>query len=176
MTEGWELAILETCTVLPSTRRAWAMASPDDLNERLSRIEKRLERFYGHEYKSSKTLWGWPLVHIVQGMDPDTGRPRIAKGILAIGNVAIGAIAVGGTTFGGLTLGGFSVGLISIGGMSVGILAALGGAALSLGIAIGGLAIGTYAVGGFVLGFQVLGGNARDPQLLKLFNRLVKIL
>lgn len=126
---------------------------------------------YEYEYKSSRTLWGWPLVHIVKGIDPDTGRPRIAKGIIAIGNVAVGGIALGGIALGGLTVGGFSIGIVGIGGMGVGVLAALGGTALSLGIAIGALSIGTYAVGGFVLGFHVLGGNAQDPEVLELLKR-----
>lgn len=151
------------------------MTSPDDLDERLMGIENRQDQFYGYEYRSPKTLWGWPLVHIARGIDPDTGRPRIAKGIIAIGDAAIGGIALGGTAFGGLTLGGFSIGLISIGGISVGILVAVGGGALSLGIAIGGLAIGTYAVGGFVLGLHTLGGNAQTPEMLELLKRFVKI-
>ena len=131
------------------------------------------KQLYGFEYKSSKAFWGWPLVHIARGTDPDTGRPRIAKGILAIGNVAIGAISIGGTAFGGLAVGGFSAGIIGIGGVGVGVLAALGGMALSMGIAIGALSIGTYAVGGFVLGLHVWGGNNQDPEM-ELFKRLVE--
>ena len=152
------------------------MSPGDDLKERLDRIEKRLNPSPYYEYKSSRRLRGWPLIHVVRGIDPATNRPLIAKGILAIGDVALGAVAIGGSAFGGLALGGFSVGVFSVGGMSIGLLAALGGASLSLGIAIGGLAIGTYAVGGFALGLHVLGGNWQDPEMIKLLERLWKIL
>src|SRR5207244_5786630 len=51
---------------------------------------------YGYEYRSKATLFGLPLVHIAYGMDPETGRRRVAKGIIAIGDLAIGVIALGG--------------------------------------------------------------------------------
>src|SRR5439155_8960289 len=39
------------------------------------------------EYRSKTTLLGWPLVHIVSGRDPTTGRPtQVANGWLAIGD------------------------------------------------------------------------------------------
>ena len=102
-------------------------------------------RGWRYEYRSRRTLFGLPLVHI-NLCDRSLCR---AKGVIAIGNVATGLIAIGGFSAGLLTLGGFSAGLlalgglaaggISLGGLSVGLLAALGGAAFSLGIAFGGV-------------------------------------
>ena len=93
-------------------------------------------RGWRYEYRSRRTLFGLPLVHI-NLCDRSLCR---AKGVIAIGNVATGLIAIGGFSAGLLTLGGFSAGLlalgglaaggISLGGLSVGLLAALGGGIL----------------------------------------------
>src|SRR6266545_6250979 len=58
--------------------------------------------YYGwnYEYKSELELFGLPLIHIAQGIDPKTGARRIAKGILAIGDIAVGVVALGGMAFG----------------------------------------------------------------------------
>ena len=98
-----------------------------------------------YEYKSKRTLFGLPLVHIRLG-DRGTG---LAKGVLAIGNYAVGLF----------TLGGFSFGLVSIGGLSFGLLFALGGWGMGC-IAIGGLAIGLLAFGGAAVGLFAMGGGA----------------
>ncbi len=111
----------------------------------------------GFEYKSSATLWGWPLIHICAGVDAVTMRPKVARGVIAIGNVAVGGLAIGG----------LACGLLSIGGLSVGILAALGGAALGLGLSMGGFAVGSVAVGGAAIGFQyAIGGGAWAPAVI----------
>lgn len=112
----------------------------------------------GYEYKSKTTLLGLPLVHIASGIDPMTGRPRVARGIIAAGNIAIGVLAFGGIALGGLTFGGVSVGVLAIGGVAVGgialggmafgIVGALGGMAFSFGFAVGGLAIAPCSFGG----------------------------
>ena len=98
-----------------------------------------------YEYKSKRTLFGLPLVHIRLG-DRGTG---LAKGVLAIGNYAVGIFAIGG----------FSFGLVSIGGLSLGLRFALGGWAMG-GIAIGGLAMGLLAFGGAAAGLFAMGGGA----------------
>src|SRR5690242_15879632 len=68
--------------------------------------------YYGwnYEYKSEAELFGWPLIHIAQGVDPNTGAPRVAKGIIAIGNMAVGVLALGGLAIGGISIGGGSIG------------------------------------------------------------------
>lgn len=124
-----------------------------------------------YEYKSKRTLFGLPLIHVNCGF----GRNYWARGIIAIGNVATGFIALGGVAFGLLTLGAISFGLLlalgaisigalSIGGIAVGVLA-WGGIALGW-LAVGGCALGVYAAGGAAVGSQVaVGGTAAAQQL-----------
>ncbi len=130
--------------------------------------------FYGrcYEYKSEKTIFGLPLVHIYLGpnYDPETGHLRCAKGIIAIGNIAVGGLAFGGVSFGIISFGGLAMGLASIGGAAIGLLLALGGFALGF-IAIGGGAIGYYALGGGAWGAHALGGNTQDPQAIEFFKK-----
>lgn len=127
---------------------------------------------WGYEWKSELELFGWPLIHIAQGYDPETGRPRVAKGIIAIGDIAIGGLAVGGAAFGGVTLGGFSLGFLSLGGLAVGVIAALGGGALGGILAVGGLAVSLqYAIGGLALAPHFIGGNGIDPEFMRLLEQ-----
>ncbi len=98
-----------------------------------------------YEYKSQRTLFGLPLVHIRLG-DRGTG---VAKGVLAVGNYAVGIF----------TIGGISLGLVSIGGLSVGLLFSLAGWAIG-GIAVGGFAVGLLAIGGAAAGLFAMGGGA----------------
>lgn len=121
-----------------------------------------------YEYKSRRTLFGLPLVHINIGR-----RDHWARGIVAIGNIATGFVALGGVAAGLLSLGGVSFGLllalgavtlgaVSIGGVALGILA-WGGIALGW-LAVGGCAVGVYAAGGVVAASQVaVGGVAAAP-------------
>jgi hypothetical protein len=127
----------------------------------------------GYEYRSEKTLFGLPLVHIVVAptFNPVTGKMRIAKGIIAIGGIAVGGLAIGGLSFGVIAIGGLAVGLAALGGAALGIILAAGGLAVGF-VALGGLAIGYYAIGGGALGVHALGGNARGPQLLQFFKTL----
>src|SRR5512147_2724914 len=130
--------------------------------------------YYGwnYEYKSEAELFGLPLIHIAQGIDPKTGAPRIAKGIIAIGNIAIGVIALGGLALGGITIGGASIGLLAFGGFALG-GAALGGLSIGAILALGGLAISpAYAVGGLALAPHFIGGNGADPEFVRLLERL----
>lgn len=89
------------------------------------------------EYRSKRTLFGLPLVHICLG----NGKLCTAKGILAIGNIALGVFA----------LGGLSAGLFSIGGISLGLLFSLGGLSMG-GLTLGGVSVGLFALGGFAHG------------------------
>lgn len=62
-----------------------------------------------YEYKSERTLWGLPLVHIHL---KNNSLVR-AKGIIAVGNVAVGLVSAGI----------FSVGVLSFGVLALGVLA-----------------------------------------------------
>ena len=140
---------------------------------------RQLQRMQGYEYRSQAEVFGWPLVHIATGVDPQTGRKRIARGIIAIGDIAFGVVAIGGGAVGGVaigggavgglalgggaiggtSIGGGSLGLFAFGGCAIGILSALGGLALSFGLAVGGLALGSVAVGGCAIGMYSNAGS-----------------
>lgn len=125
-----------------------------------------------YEYKSEAELFGWPLIHIAQGINPETGMPRIAKGVIAIGNIAIGGFAMGGLAFGAISFAGLGLGLFSFGGLAIGVLAAAGGLALGGVFAIGGAAISlAYAIGGLALAPHFIGGNGIDPEFLRILNQ-----
>ena len=129
---------------------------------------------FAYEYRSQTELFGLPLVHIVYGMgiNPLTGRLRVAKGIIAIGNIAVGGVAIGGVSLGILSLGGMALGVAAFGGLALGLLLALGGMAVGY-VAIGGGAVGYYALGGGAWGAHPLGGNVQDPEALEFFKRLL---
>jgi hypothetical protein len=120
---------------------------------------------YGYEYRSPIVIGNLPLVHVATGMDPRTGRKRVAKGIIAIGDIALGVVAVGGVAVGGLALGGCALGVCAIGGLAIGLGFALGGLAVGY-VAIGGAAFGVWALGGGAFGVHAFGGNVRGGPAL----------
>ena len=111
------------------------------------------DRLFHFEYKSKRTLWGLPLVHINVGM----GFYR-AKGIFAIGNLACGIVSVGCLSMGLLSFGALALGLLVLAGVGIGGLA-VGGAAAGI-FAVGGVAVGFVAIGGAAIGTYSLGGAA----------------
>jgi hypothetical protein len=124
--------------------------------------------YWGYEYRSKMELFGLPLIHIAQGIDSTTGRPRIAKGIIAIGNIAIGVFALGGVAIGGLTFGGLSLGLLALGGLAAGGIAA-GGLAIGIIFAVGGLGISLlYAIGGLAIAPHTISSFGVDPNFVHL--------
>lgn len=111
-------------------------------------------RSWEYEYKSPRTLWGLPLVHIHVGH----GKLCRAKGVVAVGNAACGIIAAGIASVGVISLGGFSAGLLALGALTAGAVA-MGSVAVG-GIAFGGIAVGVLAFGGVAVGVVSLGGVA----------------
>ncbi len=109
---------------------------------------------FHYEYKSKKTLFGIPLVHIHVGRGI-----HVAKGIIAIGNISIGALSIGILALGGLSIGALAAGLVSLAALAVGLLMGMGGIAVGA-VAIGGLALGILAIGGLSIGMFSLGGCA----------------
>ncbi|NLG82809.1 MAG: helix-turn-helix transcriptional regulator [Bacilli bacterium] len=98
-------------------------------------------RRYHYEYKSTKTLFGLPLIHINLGQGLYT-----SKGIISICNFAYGLFSFGI----------ISAGLISFGVISLGLLLALGSFALG-GISLGAVAIGLFTLGAVSIGLFSLG-------------------
>ena len=113
----------------------------------------------GVEYKSKARLLGLPFLHVATGMDPATGKRRVATGVIAIGDIARGGIAIGGVAFGGIALGGLAIGFAGFGGLGLGLLA-VGGMAIGLLAGFGGGAIAPVAMGGGSLGYYAAGGAA----------------
>jgi hypothetical protein len=127
---------------------------------------------WGYEYKSEAELFGVPLIHIAQGVDPQTGAPRVARGIIAIGDIAIGGFAMGGLALGGISIGGASAGVFALGGVALGGVT-FGGVSIGVLLAVGGLAVSTaYAIGGLALAPNYIGGNGADPEFIRLLERL----
>ena len=84
-----------------------------------------------YEYKSKKTLFGLPLVHI----NLRRGFKK-AKGIIAIGNISYGVISVGFLSFGLLSFGCFGIGFAGFGAIALGLL-----------LATGAISVGTFSFG-----------------------------
>ena len=106
---------------------------------------------YRYEYRTRTEIFGWPLIHIASGINPETGAPLVAKGILAIGNFAVGLIAIGAMAIGVFTIAGIGIGVFVLGGIALGAVA-FGGLAFGIYMAVGGLAISVgYAFGGLAL-------------------------
>ena len=124
--------------------------------------------YWGYEYRSQLEVLGWPLIHVAQGIDPETGRPRIARGVIAIGNIAVGLVAIGGLAMGGFVMGGLGLGLCVFTGVAVGGVA-LGGLALALYLAVGGLALSLmYGIGGIALAPHTISSLGIDPEVLRM--------
>lgn len=92
------------------------------------------------EWKTRARLFGIPLICIACGRD-QRGRPRVAKGFVAIGQFAVGGLAIGQ----------FGVGLISVGQFAMGVVA-VGQLAVSPLVGFGQVALGIFAIGQFVIG------------------------
>ncbi len=116
-------------------------------------------QFNSYEYKSKRTLFGMPLLHVTSGSDPSTGRKRTARGFFAFGERAVGVFACGGYARGLFACGGMAVGVFSFGGLSIG-LVSWGAIALGLLLAYGAISVGLLASGGLALGWHAVGGIA----------------
>ncbi len=124
-----------------------------------SEIQRPPPYWTGYEYKSKQTWFGLPLLHVANGVDPQTGRARHACGIVAVGGVATGWLAIGGRAYGSIAFGGIACGGLAIGGIAAGVVS-FGGLTLALLLAFGGLAIAPIAIGGLTAGYMAVGGQA----------------
>ena len=154
--------IAHTSAPAPATQSIIAPARPD----------------HGFSYRSRHSLFGLPLLHVATGIDPATGKKRIARGFVAIGEIAHGVIAFGGVAMGGFTFGGLSIGVFSYGGLALGLLACgglgIGGIAAFAGLAIapvalGGMAVGWYAYGSSAWGAYISSPAHYDPAAVAFF-------
>lgn len=113
-----------------------------------------------HEYTSYASVGTLPMVHYTYGICPETGRRKIAKGVIAIGRIAVGGIAIGQASAGVIGIGQASFGLIfALAQAAIG-LTAIGQLALSIYFAIGQFALGYTAIGQFAFGHYAMGQMA----------------
>lgn len=135
------------------------------------------------EYTSRMRMGQLPLVHITLGRNPETGRRKVARGVIAIGRfavglvsigqVAVGAIAVGQASFGALAIGQLAVSAsLALGQLSVAPLFALGQVSVAY-TAIGQVAVGKYAMGQEAYGTHVWTSEQRDPMAEDHFRKFV---
>jgi hypothetical protein len=99
----------------------------------------------GYEWASRTRIFGIPLVHVAVGRTK-TGKPRVAKGFVAIGQYAVGLVTIAqfgvGILFG---LGQFMVGLVVVAQF-----------AAALAFAVGQFAVGVVTIGQVVAGIYGL--------------------
>jgi hypothetical protein len=108
-----------------------------------------LSQFKNFEFRSKEEISGWPLVHINLGTNPETGRPTVTKGVVAIGNIAYGLVSIGAIGFGLVTLAAFGLGLVSLGGIAIG-LVALGAVAIGYEAALGAAVLSAKSASGAI--------------------------
>ncbi len=127
----------------------------------------------GFEWKSTKTFYGYPLVHIAFGKNAE-GKFRVAKGIIAIGQFAIGLI----------TFAQFGIGVIFGFGQFIFGLSAISQFAFSILFGIGQFAIGYVAIGQCVIAYYGLAqigwakfiwsSSYKDPHAAAFFKLLAE--
>lgn len=105
------------------------------------------------EYKSGRTLFGLPLVHV------NLGWGKTAKGIVAVGFKAHGVLSVGLLSMGVFSFGVLSLGALSVGAAALGVLS-IGAIAVALFLALGAAAAGFLAYGAVAVGFFSAGALA----------------
>jgi hypothetical protein len=140
--------------------------APLIVGRRLPGVMKRPKA--GFEYKSPLTIYGWPLLHVAFGRD-ESGRFRIAKGIIAVGQFGIGLITFAqiglGILFG---FGQLTAGLIAVGQLAPAAIFGIGQ------FTTGHIAIGQFAIGDWVLaqigfGVHTWTSMSRDPEAVAYF-------
>lgn len=133
------------------------------LGNEVLKEEKEFNQFLNvkttYEYKSKRTIFGVPLVHIHFNRVNAYFLGRkccVAKGIIAIGDRSIGVISIGFLSAGLFSLGILSAGILSLAIFSLGFFAA---GILSFGIiTFGIISVGVFSVGILSYGAQVSAG------------------
>jgi len=135
------------------------------------------------EYRSSRRLFGLPLLHFTRGRSPETGRRVVARGVIAVGRRAIGIVAIGQGAAGVVALGQASAALlvgvgqatiapIAVGQLALGLLFGLGQAATGW-VAIGQLALGEYVLAQIGFGAHVWDTRGVSPEAEPFFRALL---
>lgn len=114
------------------------------------------------EYKSERTLFGLPLVHI-NGKWGGTAKGVVAVGfkacgVVSVGFLSMGVFSAGCLSLGAVSLGALALGVLTLGAVSVGLLLALGAVAAGF-VAYGAAAFGGFAAGAFACAKYVAVGD-----------------
>ena len=114
------------------------------------------------EYKSKRTLFGLPLVHI-NGKWGGTAKGVVAvgfkaRGVVSVGFLSMGVLSAGCLSLGAVSLGALALGVLALGAVSVGLLLALGAVAAGF-VAYGAAAFGGFAAGAFACARYVAVGD-----------------
>lgn len=145
--------------------------APFVLGKQASGILRHAGGGTGYEYKSTFTIYGWPLIHVAFGRDPRGGF-RVAKGVIAVGQFGIGLITFAQVGLGVLFGFGQAVaGLFAIGQVAPAVLFGIGQ------FTTGHVAIGQFAIGDWVLaqigiGIHTWTSFSRDPEAVAYFTGL----
>ena len=108
----------------------------------------------GFEWRSQAQWFGVPAMHVAFGNGAD-GRPRVARGVIAVGQRAVGGVAVGILATGFVAIGVLGFGVFSFGVVAVAAGAAVGVNALAP-FAFGVVAAGYVAGGVAAYGWKIL--------------------
>ncbi len=129
-------------------------------------------RAWGFEWRTKAELFGWPLIHVAIGRDPQTLKLRVARGVIAVGQFAVGLVTVAqfgvGLLFG---FGQFVLGTVVVAQFAGGVVFGLGQFATGY-VAIGQMAVGEYARAQAAWGRYVWTKMRQDPQAVAFFGRL----
>lgn len=135
----------------------------DDVEYKIERTARGVWKRYLYpdgrgyaEFTSHARFGEWPMIHYTSGISPETGRRKVARGVIAVGRVAVGGLAVGQAAFGLLAIGQLGVGLLFGLGQAAAGYYGIGQLALALEFGVGQLAAGATAIGQLGVGEYVL--------------------
>ncbi len=127
----------------------------------------------GYEWKSERTVYGYPLVHIAFGRDA-RGKFRVAKGVIAIGQFGIGLITFAqigvGFLFG---FGQFIFGLTAVSQIAVTLLFGCGQIAIGY-AAVGQVVVAWYGLAQAGLANYLWSSSRHDPEAAQFFIHLAE--
>ena len=127
----------------------------------------------GFEWKSERTLYGLPLIHIAFGRN-EKGQWRVAKGIIAIGQFAIGVFSF--AQIGAALIFGFGQIIfapIVIAQIAIGLLFGLGQVATGY-AAIGQVVVAYYGFAQTGLAQFIWSASRKDPEAAQFFIETAK--
>jgi hypothetical protein len=127
----------------------------------------------GFEWKTKTRVFSLPLIHIAIGLNRETGKLYIAKGIIAIGTFGVGLITIAQFGIGILVgIGQFSAGIFAIAQFALGIYFGLGQFATGI-TAIGQFAFGKYVLAQIGYGKYVWSTIIKNAQALEYFKNIL---